>query len=242
MNHPSKSSVVFIASILLAVILFLFFLSVRTGTPMAAILRTPPISFVHTAHNFVPAPTIRTFNFLWAVYLVWGVLTLILAIRRRGLEDQPTSRLYPAAISAGIIVFGSMTALNLISQIDDFRYSYSVFAQKSLPEKQKYLFKDAYLFPRFITDTFPGRYRAELITDMDMTRDPGMFTHRAWAYFLYPIDIRGIRKPEPIDALIIFPKDNPEASVGDEFTQVISCGESCLVAFKGKQPCPSSPY
>lgn len=75
--------------------------------------------------------------------------------------------------------------------------------------------------PKLIADAYrlaagDVHYRAEFVSDMDMSRDPGMLEHRSFAFFLYPIDIRSIYQQD-LDAWIAYEKDNAESLVPDGY-------------------------
>ncbi len=148
-------------------------------------------------------------------------------------EEKIRVSVYHAAIFVWIVFFALATVWSLISQTKFFSNHYQIFSRKTLSEKQEYIFKNLYRFPHMISQDFPGRYRAELITDIDTTKDPGMFAHRAVAYFLYPIDIRGIRSPEPLEARIMVDKENAEDFIRDGFVIDFRYSDSFVIAFKG---------
>jgi hypothetical protein len=72
---------------------------------------------------------------------------------------------------------------------------------------------------------------AELITDLDLRQDPGMIYHRALSYFLYPIDLRGIRA-KPADTLIIFLKKDPHLFVKEGFSVKEQLSPKTIIAIK----------
>jgi len=51
------------------------------------------------------------------------------------------------------------------------------------------------------------RYTCQLMTDIDTYRDPGMLKHRMLSYFLYPVDLRQIRR-EPVNCVFAFQKED----------------------------------
>ncbi len=77
----------------------------------------------------------------------------------------------------------------------------------------------------------PGPRNAKFITDWDLNKSPFMFYHRVLAYFLYPIDIRNVRK-EPIDTIVVFNKKNPLEVVPDNFEVLKVLGKKGLIAVK----------
>lgn len=186
------------------------------------------------AHNVAVPPSFLGFNFLFLFYASWGMFVIAMWVQSRFLrkKEKRLQLIYDAVIFAGVVFFTAATAASLISQARFFIRRYSIFSHKTLSEKQEYLFDDLYRFPYRIRQDFPGRYRAELITDIDMTQDPGMFMNRALAYFLYPIDIRGIRFPEPVQALIMVQKMNAEDFIPDGFSIAAQYSDEYFIAFK----------
>ena len=90
---------------------------------------------------------------------------------------------------------------------------------------------DSYRFAKYCQRLLPGQHSAKLITGLDTSRDPGMLIHRKLAYFLYPIDIRNIRK-EPVDSLIIFAVKDATQLVPEDFQISGKYNESSLIAVK----------
>ena len=106
-------------------------------------------------------------------------------------------------------------AVQTYAQILDLKEWMDDVGHKTTAEKYESLFGITYQYAQVTKEILPGRHSAKLVTDMDMSQDPGMFNHRQLAYFLYPIDIRGFRG-EPEDVLLVFEKENPcEAVPGD---------------------------
>jgi hypothetical protein len=101
-------------------------------------------------------------------------------------------------------------------QMGRFVSEYKSVAAKPIKERYPPLLKDPYAYALFCQEHLSGKHSADFISDMDVSRDPGMYVHRALVYFLYPIDIRNIRR-KPADSLIIFEKNNPIQSVPDGF-------------------------
>ncbi|MFP4472710.1 MAG: hypothetical protein ACLFPX_02400 [Candidatus Omnitrophota bacterium] len=66
-----------------------------------------------------------------------------------------------------------------------------------------------YVRAQYIRQAYPQCRSLQYVTDMDLSHDPGMVTQRIWAYYLYPLDLRGIRgDSKSPDCLFIFQSDN----------------------------------
>jgi hypothetical protein len=98
--------------------------------------------------------------------------------------------------------------------------------------KQRYWYGDSARFAEQIRGALPGEHNARLVTDLDFSRDPeDMFEHRKLAYFLYPIDIRGVRLGER-DVIMVFHKKNPQQYVPASYEIVVRQGDDSLVAVR----------
>lgn len=75
------------------------------------------------------------------------------------------------------------------------------------------------------------RRTAELSTDLDLSRDPGMIMHRCLAFYLYPVDLRHVRAQEA-DTWIAFEKANAREHVPDGFKIIAELDSANLIAIK----------
>lgn len=208
----------------------------RSGQSIDWLLSMTDLTFYSGyAHNFARPPIVFGGNALSIFYIAWIIFVIIMIVRYQFSRRNKKARVsvYHAVIFAWVVFFVVTTILSLISQAIFFRNHYQIFSQKTLSEKQEYIFENLYRFPQMISRDFPGHYRAEWITDIDTTKEPGMFAHRAVAYFLYPIDIRGIRSPEPFEARIMMDKENAEDFLRDGFVIDFRYSDSFVIAFKG---------
>ena len=87
-------------------------------------------------------------------------------------------------------------------------------------------------FAQFCQQLIPGEHRARLITGLDLSKDPGMIMRNALAYYLYPIDIRKIRKKDPVDYLIIFAKKDARKNVPENYIILGEYDSSNILAVK----------
>ena len=89
-----------------------------------------------------------------------------------------------------------------------------------------------YLLPKHTKSLLPGYHRAKLITDLDMTKDPGALYQRELSYFLYPIDIRNIYSKKPFDTVLIFFKENVENHIPDGYQLHHIFNDKNIIAIK----------
>ena len=120
------------------------------------------------------------------------------------------------------------------NQIKYFVFEHKHYAAKPIDEKYYGILKTVHDYAVFCRRNLPGKHSAQFISDLDVSKDPGMSTHRAVAYYLYPIDIRNIRQ-EPKDSLVVFKKNNPVQSVPDDFRVIGMFGETNLLAVKQEE-------
>jgi hypothetical protein len=76
---------------------------------------------------------------------------------------------------------------------------------------------------------------ARLISSLDFSRDPGMRSHRLLAFFLYPIDIREVRK-EPEEYIIFFHAKNPQSNVPEGYEIIAIYDENNMIAGRKNKP------
>ena len=66
---------------------------------------------------------------------------------------------------------------------------------------------------------------------MDLSGEPDMFYYRALAYYLYPIDIRDIRRQEK-DSVMILSSEAYSPHIPENFKILGSIDERCFLAVK----------
>lgn len=191
-------------------------------------------------HNIFFAPYISGINFYALIYLIFlssmPLLHLINKIHRRKTGSDAITSIHSTALPLVFTLFFLFTILQTIGLVNDAQKEFRIYAGKSIEEKYVAITgKQIYLFVRYCRQTLPGFHNARLLTDMDLSKDPGMITHRVLAYFLYPIDIRNIRNG-PVDSLILFANRNAIANVPEDFEIRGIFDQSSVVAVKRNIP------
>ena len=102
---------------------------------------------------------------------------------------------------------------------------------KNLPNRLAKPERTIYFFAESVKHTLPQKSSAELITDMDINKEPGMYYHRLLSYYLYPVDIRRIRK-QPLDYLILFEKNDAPQHVLRNYKTLVQLSPTSLIAQK----------
>jgi len=83
----------------------------------------------------------------------------------------------------------------------------------------------------FCNGIVSGSHKAIFETDLDINNDPGMIIHRSLAYYLYPIDIRGIHRGEP-DLWIAFNKNEAIKHIPDGYKVLGILNNQNIIAIK----------
>jgi len=181
-------------------------------------------------NNFVPLHISGINSYRLAYIILCCSCLLTYLVHKMFKKQQP--RFVSILFSTLFIIYALITTLLTINWAGYFNNEIKAVSGKTTEQKYSQFFgRNAFIFSQQCKRILPGYRSAKLITDMDMTRDPGMITHRMLAYFLYPIDIRGIHKEDP-NTLIIFAKDNAGESVPDNFKTVIKFNDEYVVAVK----------
>jgi hypothetical protein len=108
------------------------------------------------------------------------------------------------------------------------------YSGKTADQKYSEILKAIYFLPKQTKALLPGYHKAILITDLDLTKDPGMLYHRQLAYFLYPIDIRDIHRHEIPDLILIFFKRDAISHIPNGYTPYHIFNTENLIAVKQK--------
>ena len=162
------------------------------------------------------------YDYLYITFLIVSTLA-ILSGKKKSFQA--------VFFKTGIIIFVLAVFLQTIGQSQIFRMEFETLHNKSLSERNAILLDDKYLFIKQCRDSFPGYHRAQLITDMDITKEPGMYNHRAISYHLYPVDIR-FRKDAPVEAIVAFRKNHARESIPDNFRVLIFWDDNNIFAVR----------
>jgi len=128
-------------------------------------------------------------------------------------------------------VFCIVLTLQTVNQAIYFAFERQKYSQKSTGEKlptQLSILSDS---AAYFQSILPGKHSADFISDLDISRDPGMLIYSAFAYYLYPIDIRDIRR-EPKDILIVLEKNDPLKSIPDDYIIIGNIDQKYFLARK----------
>ncbi|MCA9401088.1 MAG: hypothetical protein KC713_05640 [Candidatus Omnitrophica bacterium] len=138
---------------------------------------------------------------------------------------------YQGVLSASLFLFMYFSIIQTISIGTYIKVKNIVLAQRTVDEKKQIFFQEGALLAEDIHLRLPGSYQAEMLTDMNVLKDPGMYLHRATAYLLYPIDIRNIHSG-PTEVLVMFKKKNAADFVPEDYEIIKFVDENNLIAVK----------
>lgn len=169
-------------------------------------------------------------NSYFYLIIFFSVLTLVL-FRNFLWKSHPHLKPTDEIQRIIIIVLGGMMIFQTMNQIQYFAAKFNTYHGKNIEARLFSPLKETYDFARYCQQKLPGRYNAELITDIDTSKDPGMFTHRALAYYLYPIDIRNIRKG-PQNCLIGFKKRDAATHIPQGYEIIGSTNKDNILAIR----------
>ncbi len=217
MNQESKK-VIFLSVIVIVfsgiLLLFTFALSQQT-TPITLLSRLTSILYIPT-HNICYLGRLGGLHaYSYFYFLIWLSIVIIRFVRIKfHLQSIP---FYRFVVVTTFLVYFLLMAFQTVNQLKNFIQEWDVFHERSKEERKLIIFGDIYTFAKYCQKLLPGYHRSELITDLDTSRDPGMYMHRALAYHLYPIDIRSVHADEPMDSVVIYHKKGARDFVPDGF-------------------------
>jgi len=172
---------------------------------------------------------------LYTYYYSIVLISFILAVTLKRLPSIPLFKLrspQSLLVTSGFFALVLSLGLQSFTYVNAFTKEYRGLRGKSLHERQLILnYGKVYQFARHARLLLKDHPSAQLITDMDITTDPGMYIRNFLAYHLYPVDMRNIRG-EPVDNLIIFRKKNALQSVPEDFEILEQIDEENIIAVK----------
>jgi hypothetical protein len=240
MCFPEKTS----KSCILTFTLITVFSSLSFLLILSLIVWTPPLKllsqFLNSFRSFhpnitIPSHAISGINAIIYLYLFFIYLFIIFILIKLFSKHIKDVSLPSIVLHCAVITFSVLTIFQAAGLFKNYLIDYQIFANKSLDQKNQIIESNhSYAFAQFCHTILPGRHTAKLVTDLDLSRDPGMFIYRQFAYYLYPIDNRNIRN-EPVDTLIIFIKNNARKNIPDNFQIIGTFNKNNLIAIKKAQ-------
>ncbi len=225
------------------IVLFLISIFIRTGAqkahlPITLFLQEVTKQFYFPSQNIINPGHIFNTNIYTHIYRIFFIVAvtlsfLNLAVKNCIGESPIKIRQIPLLIMT--VFFIGITTFQMTNISQKFLMREKIIStKKKLTEKYRVMINPKVVsFCQFVQKKITEPRSAKFITDLNTAQDPGMLMHRQIAYFLYPIDIRGIRS-EPVDVLILFEKKAAKNYVPEDFETVYSMNNNNLVAIKEK--------
>ncbi len=202
----------------------IFFITASTrNIPSKTLLFHLATSFYQPHHN-----SFLNNNYFYIYQIVLLSVIAVYILKKSGWRKNLPSMLSGVLTGTLLITMALQTTGQTYYFIREFRR----IDGKKTADRYPGALKKIVDFAGFCKQKLPGKHSCQLITDLDMSRDPGMFFHRTLAYHLYPIDIRDIRR-SPADCAIVFIAQNPQSRVPKDYDVIESWGEKSLLAIKG---------
>lgn len=157
--------------------------------------------------------------------------------KKRIISAQEEGRPVPfsrIAFVSGIVVFLVAAALQLIYQANYLSREVKTYSGKTESERNALFFGHTYDFTEFCRQRLPGLHRAEYITDLDPKSGKGLMVKYWISYHILPINV-SISTDEPIDAYVVFQKEDPAGSVPEAFGRHHIYASKELLAVRGKK-------
>lgn len=179
--------------------------------------------------NHIPLPI-----FIYLAVLISSIILLLLnrILHANKPENYSLDSFRSCFLFSALVAFTFLISIQTISITNAWIRYLERFSQKTEIEKfsgaetQKSL-----IMAEFCKNLVSGRHKAIFTTDLDITQDPGMILHRSLAFYLYPIDIRGIHQDEP-DLWIAFDKREAVKYLPEGYTVIGILNDRNLIAKK----------
>lgn len=147
-------------------------------------------------------------------YYLTALITVVLLVLANFILKKKFSDVVVLALGC---TFALVCLVESVGLGKEFVKETKYFAGKTLEEKHRMILgPEATQFQKQLHEGYFRAFPAEFRTDMDLTRDPGMITHRKLAYYLFPIDIRGVHGDD-YAALITYYKGNIPKDILEEY-------------------------
>jgi len=193
-------------------------------------------SFFAFKQNFFPVTRVAGADlcdrkFVLLVFIFIGIVTLVWWIFRRG---HGRKKIFLMILTA-VVIFSSA---QFSFQMDILWHDYVRYQHLSVHQRYWDGADFPYLFAIETRSKLPkGRYVAQYLSDQNLNVDPGAFTYRAIAYFLYPqINIRSKAGHETINSYVFIDKHDAQQMIATKkkegFRTIYEFDNKSLVAVK----------
>lgn len=191
-------------------------------------------------HNFCPVGKVAGWNIMLCVYILiflsaatFVILKIPVYCRDKIIfwKSRDDFQLTPTIKHLLSLFLVLVIAFQTMNQARYFMALRQKYHGKTIEERRQPLLKEISRFAQYCQEKLPGRHNAQFLSDLDLSDDPGMFIHRALAYYLYPIDIQSIRQG-PKDSLIIFYKKDAAQHIPKGYKLIEQINEYNAVAIK----------
>lgn len=192
--------------------------------------RLPELFYFPHVNTFRP-PRLEGFDLFTISYISIILCSAIIWVKGRVFDTEEKSPFFKIILFTTVVMICLHAFVQNLGSLRYMKFWEATLAGLTQQDKYRKLYTENYDFAMACRQALPGRHKAALITDMDITSDPGMLHHRILAYFLYPIDIRDIL-PGETDCLVIFKKPDAVNEVPPGFEIVKIYDKTSLIAFK----------
>jgi hypothetical protein len=199
---------------------------------LPAVLSSCAVNLYLPNHNIFPAGYLFNINIevlFYDILIFCSYVAYIVTKRRKDFQEK--GGFFPIFYPVLISVFCVYTLFQTAGQLRLWGSCYHFLHGKPSEQKGIEFYGPPFQFAAECRRLLPGAHIGLLLTDMDITIDPGMLTQRILAYFLYPIDIRGIHAGTP-DCLILYNKKNAAKNIPPGYVLLKKIDDDKLIAVK----------
>lgn len=214
--------IICLIAVLISYLTVFFLVSVEINEPVLSIILTAMfLPYVPISDSMIAAQTIGFFSLNLYLFLIFLLSLFFVKIFKKilgafNLESRSFSG-FKTPVTVSLVLFFFALTSTIISTSMDGLIITARFTGKSVQERTAASMGLPYYLASFCRLNFPGKHKGELISDLNFSHDPAMSFHRRLAYFIYPIDIRGITN-RPADCRLISFKHNPQGFIPEKHT------------------------
>jgi len=152
------------------------------------------------------------FAYIYPAILIAMALSLLLRAfsGRKRKKNAALPSFSEITVTVALAAFFTVFAAQTVNQTMVLSREYARFHNMTETGKKTALRGLSYVFSRFCKERLPGRHKAVLVSDFDLTRDDSRdaYPYGNLIYNLYPIDVGGITDRET-DCFVVFSKKAP---------------------------------
>ncbi|MCD4780308.1 MAG: hypothetical protein K8S27_07155 [Candidatus Omnitrophica bacterium] len=216
--------------------LFLFILSVFFDASFSQLILSINRALSLRNHNLCPAGKLNDINVFHLIYQ-FSIFLVFLCLSTKHFVHHSKYNLFADMELTDILKQVAFFVIGILMLIQTMNLSLTAkkhldqYAGLNTGQKYQKVLGDKYSFSQFVHQQLPAESTVGILSEKNLSSAQWMTAHRQLAYFLYPLDMREVRKEE-INAYIIIGTTDPERMIPEGYQLTGTFNKDNIVAIR----------